>query len=771
MSPRKKKARASSERRKSDSPQERLRQAEELVTQALDSIDESEQRRLAREAARLAPDCSSAWSLLGDLAPDARRALPHYEKAVAAIDREVGEARCRELEAGRAGIDDAHPWFLWRCDLAYALFNVGRIQDSINLLNILLRLAPEDDAGLRYLLARALLHDQRHEELDKLLLRYRSDQSCAWKFTRSLLLYRIQGDTDKSRTALIEAHKANIHVSDYLIGPEGLPDEVPDLTDPGTKAEAAEYVIAFLTEWEQTNGAITWLCDVLDEADPVGPADYLDDDYLDDDLLGDVLLGDDSLGDESDSDFVQMSQWDWKQLLPGVITLPAAQPPDWEIDLMRVALDDAEDAPEWVVAVVDGSSKLPLMLQPFDERPRDTEVFDVLLKAIFDPTTGRPARPTSIRMKRKGFFNAWQKRLEGVGIRCELVDELPAIDRTASLLLVGAKNLAARRQLGDADGDRLRALPRDDAMWVTLVRPLPTWVRADNRVIRPWVRLIVDATIPAIISSDMNDTKPSADWLKQGLAVSMLAPGSGDPRRPGTVCNDPSDYVDELSPWLESLEVDCSHVENPEGLDLLVEDFANNMTGPGRAPSLTKTRGMSTELVAALFGAAWTYYMSWPWERISERALLKVECDAWDSGPWYANVLGYDGTENALTLYEDREFAERLISGQLSRDETARQISSLALTFSTMYDLSPDDVDAAEANEWFVADPDAWPNVIRVNPGMSRRAALPWEVELLIASLLAISTAVTRGGVCTDWQEIETVGRKVRVRVSLVGEF
>ncbi|MEW4530154.1 hypothetical protein [Maioricimonas sp. JC845] len=731
------------------------------MSQALDSFDEREQRRLAREATRLDPDCSSAWSLLGDLAPDDRRALPHYQKAVAAIDREVGEELCRQLEAGRGSIDDAHPWYVGRCDLAYALLGVGRIEETIELLNILLRLVPEDEAGLRFLLARALFRDHRDEELTRLMNRYDNTEECACKYIRSLLLYRMKGDSRKARDALVEAYGVNHHVVDYLMNPDSLPDELPDddEIDPGSRAEAASYVLSFLDDWEQTNGAMDWLCEVIDEVDPIGP----------DDLLDALLTGNEQLGEVFDPGFVEPPQLHWRELLPRVNLLPPAMHPDWSIDLVRISEDNAEDENEWVVAIVDGSSRLPLMLQPFRQRPRDTEVFDVLMKAIFEPTTGRAARPASIRMKRKGFFKAWQKRLERVDIRCELVDELPEIDRTISLLIEGARVRAASRTLGDVDDDQLLALPQRDTTWVAIVRPLPAWVRADDRMVRPWVRLIANATNPAILSSDMIDTPPWSDWLREGLAVAMQVADDA-PCRPRSVVIEPPEFAEELRPWLESLEVECIPEDNPEALDRLVENFADQITGPGRAPALVKTTGVTTEMVAALYQAAWAYYLLKPWENISEDTTLKVECDAWDSGPWYANLVGSRGIKRALTLYEDREFVEDLNAGRLSHEETTRKISSLALTFSTMYDLSPDDVDIADEQEWPVADPHAWPNVIRVNPGMSRRSALPWELELLIACLLAFPTAITEDGVRSDWQYVETVGRKVGIRISVAGE-
>ncbi|MFG0336056.1 MAG: hypothetical protein ACF8TS_22075, partial [Maioricimonas sp. JB049] len=228
MSPRKKKSKASSGSGKSDDSQERLHKARELVKQAYDSTNEREQRKLARQATRLTPDYSAAWALLGDLAASDKTALSYYRKAVAAVDREVGEPLCNDLEAGRASIDDAHPWFMWRHDLALCLFELDQVPEAIDLAKLLLRHAPLDDQGVRYLLAAALLHEQRHDELGQLLDQYRDDDTAVWMYSRALLSYRLEGATETSDQLLHKAFVLSPYVPDYLIGLKELPDEIPD---------------------------------------------------------------------------------------------------------------------------------------------------------------------------------------------------------------------------------------------------------------------------------------------------------------------------------------------------------------------------------------------------------------------------------------------------------------------------------------------------------------------------------------------------------------
>lgn len=90
VSPRKKKSKASTGQPGADSPQDRRRQAERLLQQARDCVDEHEKRKLALQVTELTPDYGPAWAMLGDLAPTDAKALPFYKRAVAVADEQLG---------------------------------------------------------------------------------------------------------------------------------------------------------------------------------------------------------------------------------------------------------------------------------------------------------------------------------------------------------------------------------------------------------------------------------------------------------------------------------------------------------------------------------------------------------------------------------------------------------------------------------------------------------------------------------------------------------
>jgi hypothetical protein len=76
--------------------------------------------------------------------------------------------------------------------------------------------------------------------------------------------------------------------------------------------------------------------------------------------------------------------------------------------------------------------------------------------------------------------------------------------------------------------------------------------------------------------------------------------------------------------------------------------------------------------------------------------------------------------------------------GDASDEEGARAMSALSMMFSEPFEISTRDLDAAEKYGWPVAGPEAYPMVLRVNPGAAIRAPLVWELELLEGCLRTI---------------------------------
>lgn len=94
--------------------------------------------------------------------------------------------------------------------------------------------------------------------------------------------------------------------------------------------------------------------------------------------------------------------------------------------------------------------------------------------------------------------------------------------------------------------------------------------------------------------------------------------------------------------------------------------------------------------------------------------MIRIACERFDSGPWYAVVMGQSGIEQGVALYEDLLLLHQLLAGQLSDEEYGRRTSALSVTFGEAFEIAPEDFDLAEEHRWSVAGPEAYQDFVDV---------------------------------------------------------
>jgi hypothetical protein len=142
--------------------------------------------------------------------------------------------------------------------------------------------------------------------------------------------------------------------------------------------------------------------------------------------------------------------------------------------------------------------------------------------------------------------------------------------------------------------------------------------------------------------------------------------------------------------------------------------------------------------IGSFYAAAADFYRRKPWQQVPGDTIIRVRCDKFQSGPWYAVVMGQSGVQQGLAIYEDLAALQALMVGDASDEEGARAMSAISMMFSEPFEISTRDLDVAEKYGWPVAGPEAYPMVLRVNPGAAIRAPLAWELELLEGCLRTI---------------------------------
>jgi tetratricopeptide (TPR) repeat protein len=149
--------------------------------------------------------------------------------------------------------------------LADRLWELGRKQEAISHYKELLRLNPNDNQGIRYVLANCLLEENLDKDLGKLLKDYEEDESCFILYSKALWLFRTCGENNKkTESALKEAIKSNKLVPEYLLGKKKLPFSMPDYYSWGSESEAVICASGARNAWRNTPGALEWLSRKID---------------------------------------------------------------------------------------------------------------------------------------------------------------------------------------------------------------------------------------------------------------------------------------------------------------------------------------------------------------------------------------------------------------------------------------------------------------------------------------------------------------------------
>lgn len=689
---------------------ENLAQAELLIERASESRLPQEQILLAQAALELSQDCVDAYLLLSRYADTPEEALPLLQQAVDAGQRLLG----RDFECYQGmfwQFPETRPYMQARHWLSECLVDLGRVKEAIDHDWEILELNPNDNQGIRYCLMSKLLQVNRIADLDRLISQYSEDYSAEWKYTQALLAFLKEGDTAASRKLLHEAEEYNKFVPEYLTKAKPLPRELPEYISPGEDSEAVSYCGEFLRHWRGISGAIPWLRSTL------------------------TIFPQKNLAKKPKAP-------PWAKVKHLFEQIPQDKEITWEVDLAQLQPDPTGER-AWVFVVVEESTGEMVASEFWEDRPRDSELLPILLDAIRSPRDREPTRPGRIYLRRKMLLKSWSPKLAQIDITCEYFDSLMlamvACDQLQQSLMRNEEEISS----DDLD---LEQFPQSiGEVWQVAVAQLPTWIEVAGQMTRPTACLVFDSEKDLVLSTVLREEETEEIWWT-GILTAMSQPTMGEARRHGVIELTPHAPAENLMQRLEEIGVQCVVGEESPLAKELFSGLANHLGGSQRIQPLTKAPGISVEQIGQLFTTAAEFYSAAPWNKISGDTTICIETDDLSSGPWYAVIMGQQGVELGIAIYEDLELLQKIMTGKLSDEENSRRTSAISLTFGEEWDIAPEDLDAMKEHNWPVAEAEAYPSVLRVNPGMAIRVPLAWEIELLVASLQSILSFLNQSG-------------------------
>jgi len=236
-----------------------LEQAQDLMYEAWEATGSRRRVKLARQALEISEDCADAYVLLAEETRNLKQRKELYEKGVKAGERALGPEAFEENVGYFWGVTETRPYMRARLGLAQCLWSQGEREEATAHYTDMLRLNPDDNQGIRYLLVNCLLEEGDDEALGELLKQYEEDIAAVWLYGRALWTFRREGASKKANACLKEAMKRNRFVPSYLLGKKRLPVRLPGSVSFGDETEAIAYAVEAIKVWNETEGALEWL--------------------------------------------------------------------------------------------------------------------------------------------------------------------------------------------------------------------------------------------------------------------------------------------------------------------------------------------------------------------------------------------------------------------------------------------------------------------------------------------------------------------------------
>lgn len=675
--------------RKKKASRDPIALAQELVDEAHDAASEEEAGELALEALQHDPKCVEAHLLLGDLARTADEACQSYREAMEAAREQIA-SEFDEMKGRFWGFLETRPYMMARARLADALWASGKRDEAVAHREALLELNPNDNQGIRYILAVRYLEMRHPEGLRRLLDAYPKDEAPEFMYGRALMLFRAEGDTPAAREALKAAMKANRHVSDYLLGGKRLPPAPPETMTLGGKDEAISYVFMARTTWSSTPEALAWLRD--------------------------------SQGNTRKSKAPKRAKKITvpAKLLRELQALPQAGDEVWQVGpaslpaLQGLAEALGENMEGEVLVVAARGEPAPLQMQPvFGDRNRD--MWEALTAAMLGPADGRPRRPATVEID-EAAVTVLREPLDRLGIEVRPTADFDAIDACRETLSEAPieRMVKSSQSKPELSTDELAALPPSLEVWQVDLRALPVWLQENGRPQRPWTVLVIEAETGLPYGQSIDIDRPTVEGIWNVICGAMATPPMGEPHRPLRIEVVSDEWENFLAPRCEALGIAVATAAPSSKIDRLLEQFGDPATQEQNRLSLTAIVGTADNVLEGFYEAAALLFRAAPWRTFAMDRVLKITRLDAPRSTWYVTVIGQSGLECGLALYERLDDVRAMFLGQVSPQKAMQRMSCLSLMFEEPPAISFADLDAIERHAWQIAAPEAYPVVMRI---------------------------------------------------------
>jgi tetratricopeptide (TPR) repeat protein len=199
-----------------------LEDAQELAWNAWDREDPAERAALVKEALKLDPGCTGAYTILGYEEEDADKRLGYFTQAMESFKKRYGQGYFDENTGYFWGVLETRPYMRALLVYGQSLWDSGKPKEAVETLNSMLVLNPMDNQGICYILVSWFFIVDDLKSVRELLKTYKEKTAC---MLFSDLLLKILRKKDKKvlQKSCDAAVESNRYVVPYLLKKKKIP--------------------------------------------------------------------------------------------------------------------------------------------------------------------------------------------------------------------------------------------------------------------------------------------------------------------------------------------------------------------------------------------------------------------------------------------------------------------------------------------------------------------------------------------------------------------
>lgn len=234
-----------------------IEKSDDLIYEAYET-DGVKGLKLVREALKLNPDNVRALNYIADREKEPEIAAIIYKNAAALAAKQLGDNYIKRYKPHFWGYTETRPYMQARLGYATTLKAMGKHEEAIKELSDLLKLNPNDNQGVRYVLAPLLLAESKYSEFYKLHKKF-DEESASWLYNYALFTFATEGPSEKANKILYDAYKANNHILKFLSGEKKFKCNFYSYYSPGDISEAEFYIMECFFAWVKHPDVSKWL--------------------------------------------------------------------------------------------------------------------------------------------------------------------------------------------------------------------------------------------------------------------------------------------------------------------------------------------------------------------------------------------------------------------------------------------------------------------------------------------------------------------------------